>query len=95
MNLLTFSFQNGTVCSSVVAKMTQLYCSQLHVQILTTPMSQPDARQFCTTIGGKLAKVDEEWKFDAIQTLIRDCPGKMFFFSIKRRQDMTFISRYY
>jgi hypothetical protein len=64
----------------VVAKMTQLHCSQLHVQILTTPMSQPEARKFCTNRGWKLAKVDEEWKFDAIQTLIRDCPGKVFFF---------------
>ncbi|XP_060556980.1 uncharacterized protein LOC132717511 [Ruditapes philippinarum] len=63
------------MCSSVVARMTQLYCSQSKIQIFTTTMSQPDATTFCATIGGKLVKVDEEWKFDAIQALVRDCPA--------------------
>ncbi|XP_060608486.1 uncharacterized protein LOC132760515 [Ruditapes philippinarum] len=62
-------------CSSVVARMTQLYCSQSKIQIFTTTMSQPDAAEFCSTVGGKLVKIDEKWKFDAIQALIRDCPG--------------------
>jgi hypothetical protein len=76
------------VCSSVVGRMTQLYCSQSKIKIFTTTMSQPDATTFCATVGGKLVKVDEEWKFDAIQALIRDCPGKVIFPSIIQRKDM-------
>ncbi|XP_060578367.1 uncharacterized protein LOC132735442 [Ruditapes philippinarum] len=55
--------------------MTQLYCSLSKIQIFTTTMSQPDAANSSAIIGGKLVKIDEEWKFDAIQALIRDCPG--------------------
>jgi hypothetical protein len=89
---IKFHFMIIQVCSSVVGRMTQLYCSQSKIQIFTTTMSQPDATTFCATIGGKLVKVDEEWKFDAIQAIIRDCPGKMIFsqyYTTERYVDFT------